>query len=235
MLARYSLRLALALALLGLAGCSPQPAKPPPPQVKSPIARIFAPDMLSAQVPYLEKTFGLVAYHVDGLTRTYKVGSCMVDVTTDKQGNIASLGLETVSRECSFDLAPFVGAQHAMPVDRLAFGQLYGPMADGKFYADCIYLCGNAADPVVTFFYEGPHSLQFLQVAASVTLVDDASINAAGAWQAAMKPEGQDYVVQTRFNCDNKYEAAARTAFSNVRISAISVGYSLSHPTSCSG
>jgi hypothetical protein len=87
---------------------------------------------------------------------------------------------------------------------------------------------GNAADPVVRDFYAGPHAENFLQIVPEVVLVSDAAITASMAWSDAMKKAmGEEDVVNTKFNCDGRFDALAHKLFANVPITGITVGYDI--------
>lgn len=92
-------------------------------------------------------------------------------------------------------------------------------------------MCGNAADPSVYAHWEGPHAVDFREVLLEVVLVSDAAIDAADQWQSQMrKAEGDDYVMETRFNCDQKYAAIAQKAFEQVPVTAVTIGSELKAP-----
>jgi len=83
----------------------------------------------------------------------------------------------------------------------------------------------------------GPQSDEVLEIVASTKLADDASGTAADKWEAVMQGQsGQDYVDNTSFNCDGKYDAQAASFFQDVRITSIAIGWNLPGPgTSCTG
>ena len=85
-----------------------------------------------------------------------------------------------------------------------------------RFESSCIYLCGNAADPTVEFIEQSSHATNWIGVVYSITLADNRSIDAEETLlQPMQKREGDDYVMQTKFNCDNKYTQPAIEAFAN--------------------
>lgn len=70
---------------------APRPAKPTP---GGRLARIFVPDMLTADLPYLEHITG-PAWRTMGDEKVYTVDGCEVTATVDR-GRVHTLGLELV-------------------------------------------------------------------------------------------------------------------------------------------
>jgi hypothetical protein len=132
------------------------------------LARVFVPDMLSADLPYLEHIIG-PAWRTAGNTKVYKVDGCEVTATVDN-GRVHALGLE-LSPKCTFDLSKFIAGKFP-PLHTMTFGQFEALADDGRswFMASCLALCGNAADPVVYEHWEGPHTQRFLNVILEVDL-----------------------------------------------------------------
>lgn len=94
-------------------------------------------------------------------------------------------------------------------------------------------MCGNAYDPSVYALWEGPHAADFMEVLLEVQLVSDAAIVAATAWQNHMeKAAGEGYVMDTRFNCHERFNTQGYNAFKNVTPTAITIGHGLSTPRS---
>jgi hypothetical protein len=186
---------------------------------------VFDHDMLGAQVAYLEHIVGPAWKVVQG-TRIYKVDGCVVYVGV-ASGEIRNLHME-ISQQCQFDLSVFSNNYKFPRLLGMTFGAFEQPYVSGRFQASCLYLCGNAADPIVRDFYEGPHAENFIQIAPEVVLVGDAAITASMAWSDAMKKVmGENYVINTRFNCDGRFDALAHKLFANVPITGITVGYDI--------
>jgi hypothetical protein len=105
----------------------------------------------------------------------------------------------------------------------VTFGSLAMAFYETKFLPSCISNCGNAAEPVYSFWGKTPHSDGFLEVVAS-------SYDSAGAiaLQAAFRKVMTDADISMgRYNCNAKYNALAQTAFKNARIYEITIGYGL--------
>ena len=100
-----------------------------------------------------------------------------------------------------------------------------------RYLSDCIFMCGNAFDPTVYAHWEGPHAVQFLEALLEVKLVGDAPIHASSAWKDRMvQVMGEDYVIGTQFNCDNRFSPEAAQLFQDVEVTAISFGHQLAVP-----
>ncbi|WP_259744567.1 hypothetical protein [Pseudomonas protegens] len=128
--------------------------------------------------------------------------------------------------KCQADLTRFVDTFAHTPGKPLIAGAFTASSGGGLSYsASCLSMCGNAADPSVYAHREGLSAIGFREVLLEVVLASDAAPNAACQWEAQMrKVEGDDYVMETRFNCDQKYDAIAQKAFEKVHVSAVTIG-----------
>ena len=184
----------------------------------SKLGQLFATDLIGSRLAYFESIAG-PPHDIISNTRNYVVDGCQVDVTV-KSGEIESVGLD-VDKRCSFDVGSLFGAGLGQ-ANQLTFGKTR-QAGGGDFTADCLSMCGNAADPVVSYGTGGYHAVQFRWLIISVPLVGNDALAASKNWTEAMKPEGEDYIRQTQFNCDGKYERVAETAFAKVRPSHVEV------------
>jgi hypothetical protein len=200
-----------------------------PAQPTSKLRRIFQSDMLDAQVTYLENITG-PAMHVsqlgDGVQlREYRVDGC--SVTAYANGSAVVGYSLKLGQKCNINLSDFLGNQYPT-TDRLTVGKFGNGAFGANFRAqsDCIYMCGNAADPTVYFVWEGPHAANFLTIVLAVTIVDEPAIVAADRWKQAMADkEGEQWILDTKFNCTTKYDDLATKEFSAVQVSQLTVGY----------
>ena len=217
------LGLALALVILGSSGSASTAAG-----TKARVPALLTPDMLGAQVNYFEAKVG-PAWRVSDHTRTYKMGTCEVEVQ-EKDGTIIALSIEHVSSLCSMDLSKFVNVVRGKslpPLNTMTFGAFED--ATGRFgvsyTADCLELCGNAYDPSVYLTRTGSHAENFVDVRIGVALVDDKSISASVEWGDLMKKaRGGDYVVDLKFNCDHHFDDKATILFREIKITSVEVG-----------
>lgn len=211
----------VSLALCGLASqASAAPAK---------LADVFNGEMLGTNLRYFESVAG-IARTSNGDSHNYKVQGC--DITANAAGGtINELRLE-LSPTCKADLHSFIGDFAPAANKALTFGAFNESSGGGlEFYADCLQLCGNAYDPSVYALWEGPRAIGFMQVLVEAKLVDDAPIEASGKWAATMtKAKGDDFVVDTRFNCERTFDPQAMQAFAKVQASAVTLGTGLTKP-----
>lgn len=192
------------------------------------LAIIFKFDMLSVRPSYLESITGpakeIATDRSGAEVRSYRIDGCDVRVFFEK--DVARRYSLSLSRKCNFNLGAFLpgyASTSGLTVQKLVDGPQHPEL---RFRADCIYSCGNAADPTVDFMWEGPHSVNFIYVALTVTLADDLAIAASGPLKDLMlKNEGEDYVLRTKFNCDGKYDQIAARNFAKVPVNEIVIGF----------
>jgi hypothetical protein len=193
------------------------------------LSGIFQFDLLNAEIAYLESIAGpAIHIHANGAdvqAREYRVDGCRV--TAYAKGSEAIAYALDLTPKCNFNMGDLLGNFYGS-----TRGLTIGTFGAGAFGAHlraqsaCISLCGNAADPSVDFTWEGPHAANFVSIVLTVTLADDASVEAGRQWAAIMqKQEGDDYVSGTKFNCDNRYDDAAFKAFGKVKVTRIAIGY----------
>lgn len=186
---------------------------------------IFTIDMLNVQVAYLEKTLGpakRVTPWRSWQVREYTVDACKLFAWAQK-GNVLQYELPLTGK-CQANLSQLVRNQ------KTTRDLTVGSFADSPLTAraDCISMCGNAADPVVTFLWEGAHVDNFLKIALSVTLATEPAIDAADKWGKAMTAkEGSDFVTDAKFNCTNKYDDVATESFKRIPVTSFGFGFSL--------
>jgi hypothetical protein len=111
------------------------------------LARVFVPDMLTADLPYLEHITG-PAWRTSGNSKVYKVDGCEVSATVDN-GSVHTLGL-VLGPKCTFDLSKFIAGKFPR-LHTMTFGQFEALTDGGRswFMAPCLSNCGNLADPMV--------------------------------------------------------------------------------------
>jgi hypothetical protein len=207
---------------------------------RGPIARLFEPGSLGMSLPYLESQLDAAKFvSRDGSERRYVVQDCVLDVSLNTGGgnpSVRALRLE-ISADCNPNVAGFMGPdQPALPASRLTFGQFHDWNNQvTTITVDCLYMCGNAYDPVVYLHAEGSRAQGFLEVMIEVPLAGDAAVDAASAWKTHMMArEGEDWVMDARFNCDPaKYRQVALQAFSSMRPTAITIGHGIAPPSGC--
>lgn len=99
------------------------------------------------------------------------------------------------------------------------------------YLADCLSGCDNSYDPSVYAYWQGPRAVDFTEVLLEAELTSDAAIEAASLWAEQMRQaQGDDYLFDTRFNCDRQYNGVASQAFALVTVTAVTVGSELRKP-----
>jgi hypothetical protein len=198
------------------------------------LSQVFTYDMLNAQVPYLEHLIG-PAMHVIALAngtslRDYQVDGCRVNAKISSQSGspaVQALSLN-LSPRCNIELSAF----HLAPLSTR--GLTISKIPDWSslgFESDCISLCGNAADPTVDFIQQSSHATNWIGVVYTITIVSDPSLDAIEKLREFIqKREGEDYVINTKFNCDHRYDRQALESFANVSVNKITIGIFPSDP-----
>ncbi len=195
----------------------------------SKLSQIFTPTMLGSTVQYLEQVTGVAKNSSKG-SKTYLVEGCEVTAGTSA-GAVKSLSLK-VSDKCSFDLNAFLanGMNGTFPpVNKMTFGQ-FDTVTGGKgrYTADCLWLCGNGYTQSAFEKLAGSRMNGFTDVILGVTLTANDALDASSSWKDVMMPkEGEDWVVDAKFNCTNKYNADAQKAFQAIKITSITIGNGL--------
>jgi hypothetical protein len=193
------------------------------------LSQVFTFAMLDAQVPYLEHLVG-PAMHVSpgskgAQLRDYEVQGCHVIATVASKApglrSIQALSLD-LSPRCNFDLTAFrlsPLSTRDLTISKVPFWNSL------DFEADCISLCGNAADPTVDFIQQSSHASNWVAVIYTITVASNQSVTASEALRETIQAsEGEDYVTNTKFNCNAKYGPLALRLFANIPVNRITIG-----------
>lgn len=187
----------------------------------SKIEQVFSYDMIGLDVAYLESIIG-IARQTDThfKTKRYIVDGCPLEVGYNEQ-SIQSLSVK-LSDKCRFNMKDIIHFNETIPSDKVLFG-MTGPVT---YYADCLMLCGNAYDPSVHELYQGSRAENFRELLLSS--ISD-SYEARSKWTDAMiAKEGEDWVMESRFNCDpQKYNHIAENALKGEKVDRVTIGYNL--------
>jgi hypothetical protein len=177
--------------------------------------------MLGVQVAYLESKLG-PARTVQDKERTYEMGGCTVRVSADG-GEVVGYAVP-MTPACSVQALAALKDYGLPQKINLTMGEFAVARGNADFKADCLTLCGNAADPWVYLESAGPRVSPGIR--ASAVMVSDATIDAAFRIRDAIKAaKGEDYVIDTGFNCTAEFDQMAVRELKNVRIDQIEVGY----------
>jgi hypothetical protein len=199
--------------------------------------QVVKPEMIGASLQYLESLTGPARnVSADGNVRTYPLAQCELTAIFggDKNKLVSALRIP-ISAGCDADVSGFIAEQGAekLLTSQIDFAKFEAWTAgETSFLADCLSGCGNAFDPSVYQYWQGPRAMDFLEIMIEVPLVGDAVIAAGEKWREAMeKGEGEDWVVDAQFNCQPaKYKDVARLAFAQIRPTAITIGRDLPIP-----
>ncbi|PKH20606.1 hypothetical protein BI292_03300 [Pseudomonas sp. 43NM1] len=198
-------------------------------QAKASVAEVFDGKMLGTNLRYFESIAG-IARESTGDQHSYQVDGCEITATAGG-GTISALRME-LSPKCQADLKSFVGDSFAPAANKpLTFGSFQQAAGDISFYADCLAMCGNAADPSVYALWDGPRAVNSRQVLLEVVLVSDPALEASSEWRASIaKAKGEDFVTDNRFNCERTFDAPAQKSFQAVQVTAVTIGSELPVP-----
>jgi hypothetical protein len=194
----------------------------------SKLSSIFQSEMLNAQIAYLETITGPAMHVIPTLggvqIRDYRVNGCKVTAYA-KDAAVLAYSLD-LNPKCNINLGAFLGngysSTEGLTIAKFIKG-VFG--TDMRVQASCLDLCGNAADPTVDFTFEGPHAVNFVSIVFTIVLAATRSLVAAERWEKTMRNnEGEKYILNTRFNRDNKYDSTAIQNFAKVPIDQITVG-----------
>lgn len=176
--------------------------------------------MLGARVQFLEQQIG-TARQVDRDQRHYQVGGC--DFTVSVAGDEIVGYVVPMTRACARHAYAALEA-YGLPRNlNLSMGEFARVRANVEFKADCLTLCGNASNPWVYLESDGLRGQP--AVRAGAVRVDRAAIDAGlRIRDAIMATHGEDYVVDTRFNCSREFDALAVRELDRVKITEIAVG-----------
>src|ERR1700690_786583 len=186
----------------------------------SKLDKLFNREMLGVQLPYFESIAG-TAMNVYENSRSYKIDECHVGVRVDKNNNVRSIRLESISEQCTFDLSKFLGESSPWQVSTITFGDLEKRAShSGNYQMSCYGDCGNAADPMVFRHYEYPHSDAFIEVNAEVVLAVADALTAAEIWENAIRAAEPDVLKAEPYYCGKGLDNVAGKAFQKVKISS---------------
>lgn len=211
--------LATMLALSGTAQAQP----------KASVAEVFNGDMLDTNLRYFESIAGVARQSFDN-QHSYRVEGCEITATVSGTA-VSALRLE-LSPKCKADIASFIGESFAPPARQpLTFGNFQAATGGLSFHADCLTMCGNAYDPSVYAHWEGPRAVDFREVLLEVKLVGDDAMDAANRWTQDMEQSmGEDWIIDTQFNCERSFDTQAQQHFKTVEVTAITIGSQLQTP-----
>ncbi|MDR2300226.1 MAG: hypothetical protein LBE30_17995 [Comamonas sp.] len=208
---------------------APAPAAAAP-ETKRVIDQLFDTETIGMNLAYVEKIAG-PAMRSESHRHQFRTDGCEVTLVSDDADKVINSMEVSISPSCNLSLEPVLGSTAGEPATRLgelSFGR-FEQMLGGNYYADCLTLCGNAADPVVYLQAEGSRATGFMDFAVQAPMVEDTVLDATSAWRDAMtKAESEDYVLDTRFNCEpQRFKDVIASGLKNAKPTVFSFGRGL--------
>jgi len=230
-----------------LPGCQQQPTPPAPaaaiqtaspappsttdaqPAAEAPAKRkidsIVQLESIGATKEFLERTLGLSTYETPD-EATYKLDGCQVQLRVrDRAVEQVTIQLEP---GCTFDAGGLTGQESTLVSGPITFSEFEELFGAAHYTAPCLRLCGNAYDPFVDAVVYGSRVNGVIDVSATAIFVEPAVIDASDVWENELvKLESEEWVGNTRFNCERQHNGVAQKAFSKVKVEHISFGRDL--------
>lgn len=185
--------------------------------------QIFVEDMLGESITHFEKFTGRAkGTNVYSDAKVYVIDGCQVEVSYTNTNKIKSLKL-LVTPNCSFIPQSLLEEGNNTPTNKLTFGDFRG-----DFYADCLYMCGNAVDPSI-YRVETILFPRYMNTSDYEIMVSSNDADNANRWaETMMKKEGEDWAMDNKFNCNpERYSDLAGKLLKDEPIQEITIGYDL--------
>jgi len=164
--------------------------------------------------------------HRDGSTLDFVVAGC--DIRYETQGSAISYFDAEVSPSCK----PSLTGLNAATAINLPQSTSLGDgerKAGGLIVADCLEMCGNAADPAQYLFIQGSHADNFINVAV---MADPKASKGTEKWASAIRMannlSADDELPAQSFQCGADAQDAALQEVGPVRIGRVLVGQGVS-------
>ncbi len=218
---RFVTSATLALTL-GLSACEYAPLPMTLSGQSRKIEALFKVDTLNARRSYIERMLGPAKY-IDRGMYTYIVDDCRVKIYFEND-SAKSLGIDNLSRKCSFQLDEFFPNRKLKSVYSITFGDLSGHFNSPSFFPGCIGGCGNYSDPYIYAIYEGNRSDDFLDIVVSNSYpyrgIDE------GKGFSGLRSD-----IHSDAGCDPDVQKLARYAFATSQFKSINIGWDLYNNT----
>ncbi len=161
----------------------------------------------------------------DSSSLDFVVSGC--DIQYEAQGSAISSFDAEVTASCKPSLAGLNSASAVNLAHATSLGQVE-QKAGGLLIADCLEMCGNAADPAQYLFIEGPHADNFINVAV---MADSKVSGGTEKWAAAIRavhnlPSDAELPAES-YECGREAQEVALGEVGPVRIGRVLVGQSV--------
>ena len=205
---------------------APAPAQPAA-QARRVIDQLFSTETIGMNLAYVEKIAG-PAMRSEFHRHQFRADGCDITLVSDEADKVIESVEIDIAPSCNLSLKSVLNVSEGQPdikLGDLTFGG-FEPLLDSRYYADCLTLCGNAADPVVYLEAKGSRLTNFINYSVQAPMVDGKVLDATAAWRDAMvKAESEDYVLDTRFNCEpDRFRNVISTGLRNARPTVFSFG-----------
>ena len=182
---------------------APAPAQPTA-QAKRVIDQLFSTETIGMNLAYAQKIAG-PAMRSEFHRHQFRTDGCDITLVSDEADKVIESVEIDIAPSCNLSLKSVLNS---------------------RYYADCLTLCGNAADPVVYLEAKGSRLTNFINYSVQAPMVDGKVLDATAAWRDAMvKAESDDYVLDTRFNCEpDRFRNVISAGLRNARPTVFSFG-----------
>lgn len=162
----------------------------------------------------------------DGSTLDFVVAGC--DIRYETQGSAISYFDAEMSPSCKPSLTG-LNAASAINLPQATSLADVERKAGGLIIADCLEMCGNAADPAQYLFIQGPHADNFINVAV---MADPKASKGTEKWASAIRTahnlSADDELPAQSFQCGADTQDVALQEVGPVRIGRVLVGQGIS-------
>lgn len=196
---------------------SPTPEATPTVSASDQLTFATSDQVIGTNPEYLEQRLGVPREKGTGYL-VFELGGCTISYSASGS-RITGFWVD-VGPSCS----PTIRGTRITP--QTTFGDLLRRENWGQFTADCLYGCGNAADPVIDLSYRGSRATNFISIRYS-TSYDQAS-DALSMWEQGVRrelglSEYESPLDYEPFNCVSNPPADARRLMPRMRVRSISV------------
>ena len=187
--------------------------------------KVFTRENINVPFEKLEQITGKpTAIKDEGSVRRYQIGQCAVTVHSYDGKKTSSIELETITPDCTFNLANLIDVPKDTHVHQLTFGRFAQIAHDDGISANCLEGCPDE-ETSVSISWQTPESEKYLEIITRNNLTSPESKAAATKWVTFMKEqEGKQYkpnsVVWTL-----KHTKQGLAYFQDIPISSIRIGY----------
>ena len=181
------------------------------------LKNVFSYDMINSEIDYFEQFSGPAKGKYSD-SREYKIGGCTIDVQLYENSTSIRSIYTQLSDQCSPDFSDLVSNFNiSKPLKDMTFGDLDSP----KYYADCLISCGRASSSIYASL--GGSKADDWEVITLGADIND--LDYPNWWNALMK-NGEDWILDQKFNCEDNYSDIAHNDLKNQNVTSITISKS---------